>query len=99
MLSHQILMLPTPSANEPGWKNRIPVDKNGKTPTHHNQRWYDKETGRVMQKGISQVLMINGQKAGLKLQPDFAGWMMGYPKGYLDLADGEMPPSKRTGTR
>jgi len=220
-------LLPTPAVNEPGWKNRIPVDKNGKTPTHHNQRWYDKETGRVMQKGLQQVLTylpedfpasrsvelesekeqqttatsgqkcvesfknlphvtswqrmfadslvstgvwssskcvltwkllatksnrllfqlvpstprtegiasgsslilttrasmsdagggkprdtiesliekgqlkngISGTRTGLRLQPDFAGWMMGYPLGYLDLEDGEMPRSKRTGTQ
>lgn len=40
-----------------------------------------------------------GIKTGLKLQPDFAGWMMGYPEGYLDLEDGEMPRSKPMGTR
>lgn len=39
-----------------------------------------------------------GMRTGLRLQPDFAGWMMGYPQGYLDLEDGEMPRSKRTGT-
>lgn len=55
-------LLPTPAANEPGWKNRIPVDKNGETPTHHNQRWYDKETGRIMQKGLTQVLALTSSQ-------------------------------------
>jgi DNA (cytosine-5)-methyltransferase 1 len=40
-----------------------------------------------------------GVRTGLRLQPDFAGWMMGYPKGWCDLEDGEMPRSKRMGTR
>jgi len=46
---------PTPSAQEPGWKHRTPLDKDGNPPTHPNQRFYDAETGRVMQKGLSQV--------------------------------------------
>src|ERR1035437_10263083 len=45
-------LLPTPSSQEPGWKHRIPLTKDGMTPTLGNQRWYDKETGRVMQKGL-----------------------------------------------
>jgi hypothetical protein len=36
-----------------------------------------------------------GHKTGLRLQPAFALWMMGYPTDWCDLADGEMPPSKR----
>ena len=47
---------PTPSAHEPGWKHRIPVDKDGNPPTHPNQRWYDQETGRLLQKGLEQVV-------------------------------------------
>jgi len=35
-----------------------------------------------------------GQKTGLRLQPGFALWMMGYPTDWLDLKDGEMPLSK-----
>ena len=50
------MLWPTPSANEPGWKNRVPVDRNGNTPTHANQRWYDSESGRLMQKGLEQVV-------------------------------------------
>src|SRR3990167_819897 len=38
-----------------------------------------------------------GRKTGLKLQPAFALWMMGYPTDYLDLKDGEMPPLKQSG--
>lgn len=52
------------------------------------------ERGRSLAATIEPVA---GTRGGLKLQPDFAGWMMGYPKGYLDLEAGEMPPSKRTG--
>ncbi|MFA4973533.1 MAG: hypothetical protein WC683_13045 [bacterium] len=49
-------LLPTPAAQEPGWANRTPLDKDGNEPEHGNQRWYDAETGRVMQKGLTQVL-------------------------------------------
>jgi len=48
-------MLPTPSAQEPGWSNRTPLTKDGKTPTHPNQRWYDAQTGRLMQKGLQNL--------------------------------------------
>lgn len=46
---------PTPSAQEPGWKHIEVVDKDGNLPTHHNQRFYDKNTGRLVQKGLTQV--------------------------------------------
>jgi hypothetical protein len=39
-----------------------------------------------------------GMKTGLKLQPGFALWMMGYQEDWCDLKDGEMPPSKVRGT-
>lgn len=42
--------------------------------------------------------MPNGHKAGLKLQPAFALWMMGYPEDWLDLEAGEMPRSKARAT-
>lgn len=48
-------MLPTPAAQEPGWKHRKPVDKDGNHPEHPNQRFYDKETGRLMQKGLQNL--------------------------------------------
>lgn len=40
-----------------------------------------------------------GTKTGLRLQPAFALWMMGFPPDWCDLADGEMPPSRRPATR
>jgi hypothetical protein len=51
-------MWPTPSAQEPGWKNIEVVDKDGNPPKHHNQRFYDKKTGRVVQKGLQQVISM-----------------------------------------
>lgn len=49
-------LLPTPAVQEPGWKNRIPVHKDGTPASNPNERWYDKETGRLMQKGLQQVI-------------------------------------------
>ena len=49
---------PTPSANPPGWKNIEVVDKNGNPPEHPNQRFYDKQTGRLVQKGLEQVVKM-----------------------------------------
>lgn len=51
--------LPTPSASqEPGFTAH-PVDKNGNPTNNPNERWYHPETGRLMQKGITQVLREN----------------------------------------
>ena len=48
--------LPTPSAaQEPGFTTQ-PVDKNGNPTSNPNERWYHPETGRLMQKGITQAL-------------------------------------------
>ena len=49
-------LLPTPAANPAGWRNVEVVDKDGNPPTHANQRWYDKKTGRVVQKDLRHVI-------------------------------------------
>ncbi len=48
-------MWPTPAAQEPGWKHIEVVDKDGNTPEHPAQRFFHKETGRLVQKGLEQV--------------------------------------------
>lgn len=45
---------PTPSAQEPGWRHIEVVDKKGNPPAHPHQRFYDKNTGRLVQKGLTQ---------------------------------------------
>ncbi len=49
---------PTPSYKPPGWQHIDIVDKNGNTPEHPNQRFYDKATGRLVQKGLDQVVKM-----------------------------------------
>lgn len=54
-------MFPTIHAQEPGWKvggEVEVVDKDGNPPEHWNQRFYDKNTGRVVQKGLTQVVQM-----------------------------------------
>jgi DNA (cytosine-5)-methyltransferase 1 len=54
-------LLPTPASQEAGWKvggSVEVVDRNGDPPAHPNQRFYDKATGRVVQKGLTQVLQM-----------------------------------------
>ena len=80
-LRNQVKMWPTPSAQEPGWKNIEVVDKDGNPPTHHNQRFYDKKTGRVVQKGLQQT--VADPKSGGKLNPQWVAWLMGYPTEFL----------------
>lgn len=48
-------LLPTISAQEPGWRHIEIEDKNGNQPEHWNQRFYDKKTGRMVQKGLTQI--------------------------------------------
>lgn len=54
-LSRAVKMWPTPAANPPGWKNIEVVDRKGNPPEHANQRFYNKKTGKVVQKGLEQV--------------------------------------------
>lgn len=71
-------LLPTPSAQEPGWvvggQVEI-VDKHGNPPEHANQRWYDKNTGRIVQKGLTQVVEMfptpRANKVGGYSSPNF----------------------------
>lgn len=58
---------------------------------------FDDTNARALKKG--QLHAVVGEKTGLRLQPAFAAWMMGFPMGWLDLEDGEMPRSKARATR
>lgn len=50
-------LLPTPTANAPGYRKETKVvDKTGNTPEHFNQRLYDAKTGRLIQKGLEQTV-------------------------------------------
>tara|TARA_Y100000310_G_scaffold131191_1_gene130436 strand:+ start:236 stop:823 length:588 start_codon:yes stop_codon:yes gene_type:complete len=51
-------MFRTPSAQEPGWKHIEVVDKDGNPPTHSNQRLYHKQTGRLVQQGLTQQVRM-----------------------------------------
>jgi len=94
MLCHAVRLYPTPSAQEPGWKNIKVVDKNGNPPTHINQRFYDKETGRIVQKGLRQV--VADPKSGGSLNPQWVAWLMGYPTEYLNSVPWETASSRRS---
>ena len=51
----------TPSAQEPGWKHITVRDRHGCIPPcHPNQRFYDVETGRVVQQGLTQQVENQG---------------------------------------
>lgn len=102
-LNDEVKMWPTPSAQEPGWKNIEVVDKNGNPPTHHNQRFYDKKTGRIVQKGLQQVIEMwppSGEQlpnvVGGSLNPTWVEWLMGFPTGWTDLNALETPSSRKS---
>ena len=67
----QARMFPTPSSQEPGVSPERLVDKDGNPPEHWNQRFYDKETGRLCQKGLHQVVSLfptpRGSEGGVGL--------------------------------
>lgn len=75
-------LLPTPAAQPAGWKNLPILDGRGCYPEHFNQRLYHAETGRLIQRGVWQVICLT---AGLALptapplNPCFLEWMMGFP--------------------
>jgi hypothetical protein len=90
-------MWPTPSAREPGWKNIEVVDKDGNPPGHHNQRFYDKKTGRVVQKGLQQT--VADPKTGGQLNPTWVAWLMGYPLEWLSCVPWETQSSRKSHRR
>jgi hypothetical protein len=102
------MMLPTPVVKPTEDVVIVPVAiKDGMTvpamlPTPQTRDWKGAQ-GRASKTGAmdvpAKVEGIAGTKTGLKLQPGFALWMMGYPTDHLDLKDGEMPPSKARATR
>jgi DNA-cytosine methyltransferase len=49
------MLLPSPAKSEPGWRGIAVRDRNGADPAHPNQRFYDRDTGRVVQKGVAQI--------------------------------------------
>jgi hypothetical protein len=51
-------LLPTPAVQEPGILPERIVDRHGNKPAHLNQRLYDKHTGRVVQDGLSQAVVL-----------------------------------------
>jgi hypothetical protein len=51
-------IFPTPSACEPdSWRYIEVVDKDGATPTHPNQRFYNKATGQIVQKTLEHIAL------------------------------------------
>lgn len=98
-----VRMWPTPTANPPAWKNIEVVDKKGMKPTHANQRFYDKKTGRLVQRGLAQTVAMSQSEYGGDsqtqhhtssiglLNPSWVDWLMGYPAGWTDLGASETP--------
>ena len=93
-LENAVQIWPTPSAQEPGWKNIEVVDKDGNPPSHHNQRFYDKKTGRVVQKGLQQT--VTDPKTGGQLNPMWVAWLMGYPLEWLSCVPWETQSSRKS---
>ena len=81
-LSKTVKMFPTPSAQEPGWKNIELVDGHGcSPPCHPNQRFYDKNTGRLVQKGLPQMAMFPTPRAGKTTDEDEESWLARHADG------------------
>jgi hypothetical protein len=84
-LTEAIVMLPTPISSD----NR---DRGS---------WQDGAIQRRVEKGksIELSMMMNqkpdGENPGLKLQPAFVEWMLGYPNGWTDLNHSETASSRK----
>jgi len=94
-----MLMFPTPAAHPPGWRNITVVDKDGKPPEHGNQRFYDAQTGRLVQKGLEQVVAMfptpkkllsdtEYSKIAGQLNADWVSILMGFPADWTVVEDG-----------
>lgn len=82
-LSIAVRMLPTPRAAD--------GEKGTRSADGHAKERERRRNGTDLPTAVAH----NGQTTGLKLQPAFALWMMGFPPDWCDLADGEMPPSRQ----
>jgi len=49
--------------------------------------------------GGPNIQTVVGEKTGMKLQPGFVEWMMGYPIGYTDLKPSETASSRKSPSR
>jgi DNA (cytosine-5)-methyltransferase 1 len=71
-LTNQIAMLPTPQASDNRDRGSI------------NDPCIQRRI-KIKKQIPLQAIIQNGTKTGLKLQPAFVEWMMGYPLGWTDL--------------
>jgi hypothetical protein len=76
-LTQQIAMLPTPKSRD--WKGE--TQRGPAAPGDGIQNTLSAASGQTKQD--------RGKNRGLKLQPGFALWMMGYPEDWCDLEGGE----------
>jgi len=58
---------------------------------------FQKRADRYFIEGTFHIMV--GKKNGLKLQPPFVEWLMGYPIGWTDLKDWETPSSRKSHTK
>lgn len=110
-LGAQIGFLQTPVADDAVDRKKGKVNSRGEPklsgqiamlPTPRSSGRGGTEKGRDSVDSVIEMGVTKGQigtKTGLRLQPAFALWMMGYPTDWLDLEAGEMPPSKARATR
>ena len=109
MKLHQAInLIPTARANERGnyqrdrgikGKERLTLTGRISTIPTCTQRDY-KDTGNLENVPEKSLLpRVLGKSYGLKLQPAFAEWMMGFPQGWTALSASEMPSSRSKSTR
>jgi hypothetical protein len=82
-LAREIAMLPTPQTMD---------FMEPKTPKAINKEMNETRPGRTNFANLKEVIpygqeLQTGTKTGLKLQPAFVEWMMGYPSNYTSLED------------
>ena len=101
-LREQIAMLPTPQANE---KNQYHSKDKGVAlsrqiamlPTPQEDDSSNVYPSEKRRETLVKVINMNsGKKTGMKLQPAFVEWMMGFPIGFTDLKRSETQSSHKS---
>ena len=109
MLMETLALIPTLTASEDGggvmeirpncggrYKTR---DYIANLPTCTSRDYKGGTVERIEQGNPKRALDCEMQVHGLKLQPAFATWMMGFPEGWTDLNASEMPLSRSKSIR
>jgi len=80
-LRDQIAMLPTPATRD--WKGAVSIERT-------TEKIADGK--RAPMCALDNFVVYHGKSPGLRLQPAFVEWMMGFPPGFTDIERDDLKP-------